>query len=126
MYQTRRNAPPGAGVDCRTTTVAQAAAVLGVSLRTLQRMIKTSRTPKPIVVGSHGVRFNSEEFDAWLEAGAPKRELWEQAWAGREALRFRCSCGKKWSPRALWRCVTRFLATGGADGDEDGATESNQ
>ncbi|MDB5320028.1 MAG: hypothetical protein JWN40_1659 [Phycisphaerales bacterium] len=117
MYQTRRNQPAGAGIECRMTKIPHAAALLSVSVRTLQRMIAMGRTPRPIVVGTRGVRFNSEELDSWIEAGAPQREVWEEIWAGRQALRFRCNCGRKWSPGTLWRCVARFLD--GMDRDDN-------
>ena len=86
-----------------------AAYYLGVSRRTLERMIAAGRTPQPIRVGRRAARFHAHEFVAWVEAGAPDRTTWRTLWSGRRALRFRCSCGRRWSPSALWRFVAAFL-----------------
>jgi len=59
----------------------QAAALLGIGLRTLQSLYAAGNTPAAIKVGRRTL-FRADEFRAWFEAGCVKpREKWEQVWA---------------------------------------------
>ncbi len=83
MASERREVPERPGVYRRVIPAAWAAEMLGVSLRTFQRMVKDERTPAPIRVGKRGTRFNTVEIYAWIEAGAPPRVVWEKLWGAR-------------------------------------------
>ncbi len=89
------------------TALPEAAHLLRVSSRTVERLIAHEATPTPVHVGRR-VFLLSHEFDRWLDLGCPNRPLWDLLWSGRGALAFRCSCGRRWSPPALWRCVRTF------------------
>ena len=52
------------------------AAMLGVSIRQVWRLNETGRLPKPIRLGG-SVKWLRKEIEAFIEAGAPEREVWE-------------------------------------------------
>lgn len=51
----------------RTYTAEQAAAILGVSVRTVYKMCETAQGFKVIRVGKKCLRIHKESFDAWLD-----------------------------------------------------------
>lgn len=93
-----------------TTSLTIAAKLLEVSEATVRRMVSAGRTPQPIRVGEKGIRFDSQEFDAWLAAGAPNRAQWQKLWLHREGFVFRCSCGKRWRSSTIWKFISSALA----------------
>ena len=50
---------------------------LGVSLRHVRRMDSAGLLPRPIRLG-RSVRWPVETIQAWVAAGAPDRQRWEQ------------------------------------------------
>ncbi len=58
-------------------TVTDMAKELKISARQVWKMLSRGDLPSPIKLG-RSVRWRSAEIARWLEAGAPKRELWEQ------------------------------------------------
>ena len=55
----------------------EAAKLLGISERHLWALNTSARLPRPIRLG-RSVRWNRAELEAWLVAGAPRRDRWEQ------------------------------------------------
>jgi excisionase family DNA binding protein len=53
-----------------------AAKLLGIGERTLWRMWKSGKIPKPIRIGQ-SIRFSYEELQAWVNAGGPPQEEWK-------------------------------------------------
>ncbi len=60
-----------------TVNAKQAAKILNVSQRQLWRLNSTGRLPKPIRLGCC-IRWVRTELEAFIQAGAPNRERWEQ------------------------------------------------
>lgn len=60
-----------------TVNAKQAAKMLNVSVRQVWRLCNTGKLPKPIRLG-HCVRWRKAELEAFIEAGAPNRETWEE------------------------------------------------
>lgn len=60
-----------------TVNAKQAARLINVSVRQLWRLNSTGRLPKPIRLGNC-VRWRKAELEAFIQAGAPHREKWEQ------------------------------------------------
>lgn len=54
----------------------QAAALLGVSLRTLRAMDSAGKIPAPVRLSPGCVRWRVVELRAWTEAGCPDRDTW--------------------------------------------------
>lgn len=54
------------------------AVLLGISLRTVQRMNDAGKLPEPVAFGALK-RWRIEELEAWLRAGCPPRKSW--AWS---------------------------------------------
>jgi len=54
-----------------------AARLLGISLRSLQRLTATSQTPRLVRLGRR-VLVPIDEWRAWVEAGCPDRSAWEE------------------------------------------------
>jgi predicted DNA-binding transcriptional regulator AlpA len=59
------------------------AATLGVGLRTLRAMDARGRIPAPLRLSPGCVRWRYAEIRAWLDAGAPCRQVWEARRAAR-------------------------------------------
>lgn len=55
----------------------QVAAMLGVSVRQVWRLHTTGRLPRPVRLGNC-IRWVRTELEAFIQAGAPNRERWEQ------------------------------------------------
>jgi predicted DNA-binding transcriptional regulator AlpA len=47
------------------------AKLLGVSVRSVDRMRKRGQLPAPIIIGTRNPRWLAKEIEKWLEAGAP-------------------------------------------------------
>ncbi len=60
-----------------TLSAKQLATVLGVSLRHVRRLNTEGMLPHPVQLG-RAIRWIEYEITAWLEAGAPNRNLWEK------------------------------------------------
>ena len=60
-----------------TATANQVAVMLGVSVRQVWRLHATGRLPRAIRLG-HCVRWRKAEIEAFVEAGCPTRQEWEQ------------------------------------------------
>jgi excisionase family DNA binding protein len=56
---------------------AELAKLLNVSLRHVNAMNASGRLPRPIRLG-RSVRWPRAELEAWIAAGAPSRDAWEQ------------------------------------------------
>ena len=56
----------------------EAAALLGVSERTWERLSSQGKTPLPVRLG-RSVRWRRQDVMAWLTAGCPSRDIWERA-----------------------------------------------
>lgn len=56
---------------------AEVAKLLQVSLRHVNALNASGRLPRPLRLG-RSVRWLRSDLEAWLEAGAPSRETWEQ------------------------------------------------
>ena len=52
------------------------AKLINVSLRHLNALNSSGRVPRPIRFG-RSVRWSISEIEAWLDAGAPSRDVWE-------------------------------------------------
>ena len=57
-------------------TAGEVADLLGVSLRHVRSLHSSGRLPRPVRFG-RAVRWNVEELRAWLAAGSPPRDQWE-------------------------------------------------
>lgn len=71
----RPDAPTGAVpilVDAR-----QAAALLGIGLRTLRTMDAAGRLPAPVRLSPGCVRWRHAELKDWADAGCPDRSTWQ-------------------------------------------------
>jgi len=53
------------------------AALLGVSLRQVWRLSSSGKLPKPLRLGG-SVRWSLKEIEAFVEAGCPDRQTWEE------------------------------------------------
>ena len=49
--------------------------MMNISVRHIRRMDAAGKLPKPVRLG-HCVRWRADEIQAWLSAGAPKRDVW--------------------------------------------------
>jgi len=58
-------------------TISQVARLIGVSSRTIWKMIADHRTPAPVHIGRL-TRFRASEIDRWLRLGCPDREPFER------------------------------------------------
>jgi predicted DNA-binding transcriptional regulator AlpA len=54
------------------------AAKLSTSVRSIRRMTESEELPRPIRVGPRLLRWDEQEIDSWINAGAPDRKTWEQ------------------------------------------------
>ncbi len=63
-------------------------AMLGRSVRSLERDDLAGRLPRPIRLG-HSKRWRRDEINAWVEAGCPKRSAWEALRKPIRSIRFR-------------------------------------
>ena len=57
-------------------TAEEIAGLLGISRAHLWRLNSSGRLPRPIRLG-RAVRWNRTTIEAWLAAGAPPRDRWE-------------------------------------------------
>lgn len=57
--------------------VADVAALLDVSVRSVWRMDKSGKLPAPVTVGVAAKRWRKSEILAWIGSGCPDRETWE-------------------------------------------------
>lgn len=66
-------------------TGAKAAAMLGISRAHFYRMHKAGRIPQPVRLGG-SVRWRVDELRAWIAAGMPSRQRWQDmpttSWKG--------------------------------------------
>ena len=53
------------------------AEMLQISERQIWRMRDTGRLPVPIELGPKNIRWPREEILDWIDAGCPKRQVWE-------------------------------------------------
>ena len=53
------------------------AALLNTSIRTIDRLNSSGQIPAPLRIGARP-RWRREEILAWIQAGCPAREAWEQ------------------------------------------------
>jgi len=58
-------------------TAIQVGKRLSFSLRTVRRYDSAGMLPAPVRIGG-AVRWPSDEIDAWIKAGCPRRVEWEQ------------------------------------------------
>lgn len=58
-------------------SVKELACLLNASVRHIWRLSASGSLPKPIHLGK-SVRWLRSEIEAWLEAGTPKRTVWER------------------------------------------------
>src|SRR5579875_1124789 len=70
------NQPPRNEVS-RLLTIRDLSDLLRVSVRELWRMRDNGRLPNPIEFGPKNIRWPRDEILAWVEAGCPRRSLWE-------------------------------------------------
>lgn len=54
-----------------------AAALLGISRSSFWKLHSAGKVPRPLRFG-RATRWNREELELWLRAGAPSRERWEE------------------------------------------------
>ena len=59
-------------------TARDAARLLGISRAQLYRLHSSGRLPRPVYLGGRAPRWYVEELRAWLDAGCPDRQTWEQ------------------------------------------------
>ena len=69
---THTHAPPRLALQA-----GEVAGRLGISERHLWSLHSSGRLPRPIRLG-RAVRWPLGELDAWVAAGAPTRDVWEQ------------------------------------------------
>jgi len=50
-------------------TIPEASQYLGISIRTLYRLIKDDKIPYKVVPGTNKIRFKKRHLDIWLETG---------------------------------------------------------
>ena len=62
-----------------TLDAKEAAALLGVARSTFLSQHSANKTPKPVRIGRRTL-WIANELRAWLDAGCPNRERWEQQW----------------------------------------------
>ena len=55
----------------------EVAALLGISRVHVWKLASTGRLPKPVRLG-RAVRWDRKNLEAWLAAGAPTSDRWEQ------------------------------------------------
>jgi len=60
-----------------TVSAVEAAALIGVSKSTWYAWTDAGRTPAPLKVGGRTL-WRFDELQAWIDAGAPPRERWNQ------------------------------------------------
>jgi predicted DNA-binding transcriptional regulator AlpA len=58
-------------------TAEEAAAIFKKSARAWRNWDATGKTPRPIRIG-RSTYWQPEELQAWIAAGCPNREIWEQ------------------------------------------------
>lgn len=73
----RPDAPPSA--SSAMLNKQQLAALLCVSVATVERMDSRSRIPAPVKLSRGCVRWRRAEVLAWIEAGCPDRKTWERS-----------------------------------------------
>jgi excisionase family DNA binding protein len=59
-------------------TVREAAALIGVSRATFWKLHSQGRVPLPLRLGGRVVRWRKGEVEAWVKAGCPARDKWQQ------------------------------------------------
>jgi predicted DNA-binding transcriptional regulator AlpA len=59
-------------------TARDAARLLGICRAQLYRLHSSGRMPRPVYLGGRAPRWCVEELRAWLDAGCPDRQTWEQ------------------------------------------------
>lgn len=62
----------------------QAAALLGIGLRTLRTWDAAGRLPEPVRLSPGCVRWRLAELREWADAGCPDRETWAARSAARQ------------------------------------------
>ena len=50
-------------------TIPEASQYLGISIRTLYRLIKDNKIPYKLIPGTNKIRFKKRHLDIWLETG---------------------------------------------------------
>ncbi len=60
-----------------TLSASQLSKRLGCSVRHIRRLCAAGKMPKPLTLG-RSVRWLAVEIEAWLEAGAPNRQTWNE------------------------------------------------
>lgn len=73
---TKDNAVGSAGAKPLAVNASDAAAQLNISRAHFLKLHSSGMVPRPIRLG-RAVRWNQQELEAWLNAGAPSREQWE-------------------------------------------------
>jgi len=63
---------------CMAVPASEVAKILGISVRHVWALLAQGRLPRPVRLG-RSVRWNVEELRAWLAAGAPDAEMWQQS-----------------------------------------------
>ncbi|QDU23381.1 helix-turn-helix transcriptional regulator [Urbifossiella limnaea] len=66
-----------AGLDPLLLSAKDAAALIGVGLRTFRAMDAAGRIPAPVRLSPGCVRWRLSELRAWVVAGSPPRVEWE-------------------------------------------------
>ena len=64
-------------LECLAIPASEVAKLLNVSERHVWAMTSSGRLPRPIRLGRR-VLWSRAEIAAWLEAGAPPRDRWDQ------------------------------------------------
>ena len=63
-------------------TAAQVAEILAISVRHVHKLNREEKIPAPVRLG-RSVRWSRNEIKAWIAAGSPDREEWEQRYRKR-------------------------------------------
>lgn len=70
-------APPAANNQALAVDAHQLAAMLGISIAHVRRLDSAGQIPRAVRLGAC-VRWSVDEIRAWLLAGAPARDEWEE------------------------------------------------
>lgn len=62
--------------QARVIDAQQLAEILNLSVRTVRRLDSSGKLPRPLRIGG-AVRWSLEEISAWIAAGCPDRQKWE-------------------------------------------------